>query len=196
MAVILNPFALSVYLGNVLHEKPVSMLASIMARASVISGVVFVLFALVGNGIFRDVLQVRFAAFELFGGILFLVIALRFMLSGGDALVALRGSPEHVAGSVAMPFMIGPGSVSAAVLAGSRLPWLRAVLAIVVALVFTVLTVIVIKLVLDRVRERNAALVERYSELTGRVTAVVVGTIACEMIFRGVETWLTSMNRV
>jgi len=195
LAVILNPFALTVYLGNVLHEKSTRLVGSIMLRASLISGAVFVLFALLGNRIFQDVLQVRFAAFELFGGILFLVIALRFMLSGGDTLVALRGTPAHIAGSVAMPFMIGPGTVSAAVLAGSRLSWPRAVVAIAAALGVTLATVVVIKVVLDRVRERNSGLVERYSELTGRITAVVVGTIACEMIFRSLDTWLTSMNR-
>jgi small neutral amino acid transporter SnatA (MarC family) len=194
LTVILNPFALSVYLSNVLQEQSAKTVALIMTRASLISGMVFVLFALLGNRIFHDVLQVRFAAFQLFGGLLFLAIALRFMLSGGDALIALRGPPGHIAGAVAMPFMIGPGTVSAAVLAGSRLPWPRAVLAILISLVATTLTVVVVKLVLDRVREKNSPLVERYSELTGRVSAVVVGTIACEMIFQGIEAWLATLH--
>ncbi len=194
LTVILNPFALSVYLGNVLQEHRTKTVVGIMTRASLISGAVFVLFALLGNRIFQDVLQVRFAAFQLFGGLLFLAIALRFMLSGGDALIALRGPPGHIAGAVAMPFMIGPGTVSAAVLAGSRLPWPRAVLAIGIALAFTTATVVVVKLILDRVRERSSPLVERYSELTGRVSAVVVGTIACEMIFQSVEAWLTALH--
>ena len=194
LTVILNPFALSVYLGSVLEEQDAKTVAGIMGRASLISGAVFVLFALVGNRIFQDLLQVRFAAFQLFGGLLFLAIALRFMLSGGDALIALRGSPGHIAGSVAMPFMIGPGTVSAAVLAGSRLPWPRAVLSILVALAATALTVVMVKLALDRVRVRDSKLVERYSELTGRVSAVVIGTIACEMIFRGIEAWLSTMK--
>jgi multiple antibiotic resistance protein len=30
----------------------------------------------------------------------------------------MRGAPEHLAGTIAMPFMIGPGTISAAVVTG------------------------------------------------------------------------------
>lgn len=32
----------------------------------------------------------------------------------------LRGKAEHLAGSVAMPFMIGPGTVNASVIIGTK----------------------------------------------------------------------------
>ena len=113
--VILNPFALSVYLMDMLQHHSLRTVAGVLLRATAISGVVFALFAWGGDRIFSDVLQVRFAAFQIFGGLVFVIIALRFMVSGGDALVSLRGEPEHLAGAIAMPFMIGPGTVSAAV---------------------------------------------------------------------------------
>jgi multiple antibiotic resistance protein len=196
LLVILNPFALSVYLLEILRHQSAATVGHIMLRASAISGVVFLTFALLGNHIFQDVLQARFASFQIFGGILFLLIALRFMLGGTETLVALRGTPSHVAGSVAMPFMIGPGTVSASVLAGSRLSPLWSVVAILVALVLTTLIVLLAKLVFDRVRARSSALVERYTEIIGRVSALVIGTIACEMILRGLESWLGTLRSV
>ena len=35
----------------------------------------------------------------------------------------MRGAPEHLAGTIAMPFMIGPGTISAAVVTGMGVPY-------------------------------------------------------------------------
>jgi small neutral amino acid transporter SnatA (MarC family) len=163
-------------------------------RAFVISGGVFFLFAWVGEAIFTRMLQVRFEAFLIFGGLVFLIIAIRYMINGANVIDTLRGPPEHLAGSIAMPFMIGPGTVSASVLIGARLPILFAALAIIVALVTSCLLLIVFKLLHDWAKERNEALVERYVEIAGRVSALLIGTIAVEMVFRGVESWLQGLG--
>ncbi len=191
LLVILNPFALSVYLIEVIEEQSFGAVAQILLRASLISGAVFALFAWAGESVFTKVLHVRFGAFQIFGGLVFLIVALRFMLSGREAVTMLRGEPERIAGAVAMPFMIGPGTVSAAILAGLHLATPLALIAIAAALAVTVLVLLTIKFVVDRVRTRNARLVERYVEVTGRIAAILAGTIAIEMIFDGIEGWLT-----
>ena len=40
----------------------------------------------------------------------------------------MRGAPEHLAGTIAMPFMIGPGTISAAVVTGMALNQWRAMI--------------------------------------------------------------------
>jgi hypothetical protein len=82
------------------------------------------------------------------------------------------------------------------VLAGTRLSPIWACVAIATALGFTTLAVVLAKLAFDHVRARNSALIERYTEITGRVSALVIGTIACEMILRGLESWLTQVGAV
>ncbi len=188
--VILNPFALSVYLIDMLQAHSLRTVAGVLLRATAISGVVFVIFAWSGDAIFSDVLQVRFAAFQIFGGLVFVSIALKFMVAGGDALVTLRGEPEHLAGTIAMPFMIGPGTVSAATLAGARLPLQFAVLAIAASLVATVIALVVLKFAFDRLREHNGRLIGRYADLASRVSAVLIGTIAVEMVLDGITAYL------
>jgi multiple antibiotic resistance protein len=190
MLVLLNPFALSVYLVDVLHERPIGVLFGILRRAALIAFAVFVVFAWGGERIFTGVLGVRFAAFLVFGGIVFLLVGIKLMLSGSSALDTLRGEPEHLAGAIAMPFMVGPGTVSAAVLAGVQLELGYALGAIASSLVLTVLALLGIKFVFDRVRERNARLIQRYVEITGRVSGIVVGTVAVEMLMQGIQTWL------
>src|SRR5690606_6723766 len=115
--------------------------------------------------------------FQVFGGIIFLMIGVRFVFSGADALRSTRGQPEHIAGSIAMPFMIGPGTVSASVVLGARLPVIDAIGIIFVTLALTVALVSGLKLAHDYVKDRNARLIDRYVEIVGRISALLIGTI-------------------
>jgi len=189
LLVLLNPFALSVYLLDLIRTLDTRTFALVSLRAASISGVVFSAFALTGVALFEKVLQVRFAAFQIFGGVLFLLIALRFVLTGGRTIEALRGDqPEHLAGAVAMPFMIGPGTVGASVIIGRRLG-LASLLAIALALAGTVLWLIASKWLFDHLQSRNARLVARYVDIVSRVTALVIGTIAVQMLLNGWTAW-------
>lgn len=191
MAVLFNPFLMSGYLHELMAELKFRVFAGVLLRAFAISGVVFFVFALVGESLFQDALKVRFSAFLIFGGLLFLVIALRYMVSGAKMIEALRGPPEHLAGSLAMPFMIGPGTVSASVLIGKQLPPLLACVAIAVSLALSCLFLLVTKAVFDMVRKRSEQVISRYLEMTGRVSAILIGTIAVDMIMRGFDLWLS-----
>ena len=84
-----------------------------------------------------------------------------------------------------MPFMIGPGTVSASVVIGARLPVLNAAAVILITLVLTVLLVIAIKIAHDYVKKRNAKIIDRYLEIVGCLSALLIGTIATEMILEG-----------
>jgi small neutral amino acid transporter SnatA (MarC family) len=187
---LLNPFMMSVYLIDLITDLPRALFVRVLARGALISGAVFILFAWSGDAFFRDVLHVRFASFQVFGGLIFLLIGARFVFSGADAMRAMRGQPEHIAGSIAMPFMIGPGTVSASVVVGARLPLSHAVGVIVLTLALTVALVAAIKLAHDFLKERNARLIDRYMEIVGRISALLIGTFAVEMMFEGVGAWL------
>jgi small neutral amino acid transporter SnatA (MarC family) len=187
---LLNPFLMSVYLLDLITDLPREMFVKVLARGALVSAIVFSLFAWTGDAIFSDVLHVRFASFQVFGGIIFLAIGVRFVFSGADAMRTMRGQPEHIAGSIAMPFMIGPGTVSASVVVGARLPVADAVMVIFATLAATVALVAAIKLAHDYLKERNARVVDRYIEIVGRISALLIGTFAVEMIFEGVGTWL------
>lgn len=44
---------------------------------------------------------------------------------------------------------------------------------------------VALKVAHDHVRERNARLIDRYMEVIGRISALLIGTIAIEMIMVG-----------
>lgn len=187
LIVILNPFLMTLYLLDLVRSLDTRAFLKVLARASVISGVVFAVFALSGDAIFSRVLHVRSASFAIFGGVIFLIIAIRFVLRGPSVIEELRGPPAAAGGSIAMPFMIGPGTINASILAGSRLPGWAAVAAVALGVSVTLVVVVALKMLHDGCKDRNEKLVERYVDMTGRVSALVMGTISIEMIATGIE---------
>ena len=195
LLILLNPFLMILYLLDLVQELDRQIFARVLLRATAISGTVFILFALFGDAIFADLLQSRFASFQIFGGIIFLIIGIRFVFSGTEALKGLRGGkPEHIAGSIALPIMIGPGTVSASIIVGNQLSDTLAVLAIALALGISVIVMIALKGLHDWVKPRNEKLIERYVEVMGRITALVIGTFSIEMIMQGLRTWFTHFS--
>ena len=142
-----------------------------------------------------DLLHVRFFAFQVFGGIVFLIIGLKFIIEGSQTVSILRGEPAHLAGTVAMPFLIGPGTISASALAGVRHDAGVGVLIVSSALAATGIVLLLLKLFFDRLKERNAQLLERYAEIAGRVSGFLAGSISIEMIATGIEAWLNILKR-
>lgn len=191
---LLNPFLLVVYLMDVFQKLSTTMFIRVVLRAGFISIVVFSASALLGDVIFENVLQARFASFQIFGGIVFLLIGLRFVFEGNAAIEALRGESQHIAGAIAMPLMIGPGTIGASILIGKRLGQWQAVMAITLTVMLSVVVMIILKRVHDFVRTHNEPMVQRYIEVAGRITALVVGTFAMEMIFQGVGTWVKAFG--
>lgn len=189
MFVLLNPFIMSVYLEDLIKSMGFRTFCQQLVRAALMSLMVFLLFAWAGTPVFEEVFQVSFSSFLIFGGIIFLIVGTRLVLGIGPAVAAITPQHTGVSAAIAMPFIIGPGTISAAVLTGSRLEPTMAVLSIALALGSAVAALIFIKWLHDHVRSRNEALVQRYTEVVGRAAALFIGTFAIEMIMNGIGLW-------
>lgn len=192
--VLLNPFIMTTYLADLVRDLAFLDFARQLARAAIISLIVFVVFAWGGDRVFENVLQIRFFAFLIFGGVTFLIIGIRLISGLSPGVVGERPERKGAAASIAMPFLVGPGTISASVLAGSRLEFPLAVLAIALALLAAVIAMLLLKRVHDLLRTHNEPLLQRYTEIAGRVTALFTGSFAIDMILRGFEGWLAAMR--
>jgi len=190
LLVLLNPFLLVVYLIDVVEKLDPRQFSRVLLRAGLIAGAVFCCFAILGDAIFSDIVQAEFASFQIFGGLVFLVIGFQFVFRGPTAIEMLRGESEHLAGAIAMPVLIGPGTISASVIIGKRLDPLIACSAVFVAVLCTVVIMLLLKKMHDLLRSHRESLVQRYIEIAGRITALFVGTISVEMIMQGIRTWV------
>jgi len=189
LLVLLNPFLVIIYILDMVQTLERPLFARVMARAGLIAGAVFCAFAILGDAVFSNIVQAQFASFQIFGGVVFLLIGLQFVFRGPTALEILQGKSKHLAGAVAMPVLIGPGTISASVVIGKRHEALVASAAVLAAVIVSVGLVVALKALHDVVRPRQEELIQRYIEITGRIMALFVGTVAVEMIMQGMRTW-------
>ena len=184
---LLNPFLMSIYMLGIIRNSEARVFNRALIQGSLISFVVFIIFAKTGEAFFHDVLHVRFESFQIFGGIIFLVIGYRYVFEGADTIGVMRGAPHHLAGTIAMPFMIGPGTISAAVITGIQLSLWQLVLVIFVTLFLTCSLLILMKYAHDHLQHRHSNYIDLYVDIVGRLAALLIGTIAIDMIVTGVS---------
>lgn len=190
LLMLLNPFLVIIYLVDLVEKLERSQFVSVLLRAGAIASVVFCCFAVLGDAIFSSLFQAQFASFQIFGGVIFLLIGLQFVFQGPSAIAMLRGESEHVAGAIAMPVLIGPGTISASVIIGKRHDPVTAITAVVIAVLSSIALMLVLKWIHDVVKPRNARLTDRYTEIAGRIAALYVGTVAVDMIMQGIRSWV------
>ncbi|EPQ6395971.1 MarC family protein [Acinetobacter baumannii] len=183
---LLNPFLMSIYMIGLIRHTETRVFNKALIQGSLIAYVVFLLFAWGGEAIFNRYLNVRFESFLIFGGLIFLVIGYRYVFQGADTIGEMRGAPEHLAGTVAMPFMIGPGTISAAVVTGISMSLLEAAIVIALVLFVSCSVLIAMKFSHDHLRYSHAKYIDRYFDIVGRLAALLIGTIAVDMIVNGV----------
>lgn len=189
LLVLLNPFLVIIYLVDVVQKLQRRQFAFVLSRAGLIAAAVFCCFAILGDIIFARILQAEFASFQIFGGVVFLLIGIQFVFRGPTAIEILRGESQHLTGAIAMPVLIGPGTISASVIVGKRHDPVSACLIVLVAVLTSVVLMLALKAFHDFVRPRREPIVERYVEVAGRVLALYVGTVAVDMIMQGVRAW-------
>lgn len=183
---LLNPFLMSIYMIGMIRNIEARIFNRALIQGSGIAYLVFMFFAWGGERIFNQYLNVRFESFQIFGGIIFLVIGYRYVFQGADTIGAIRGAPEHLAGTVAMPFMVGPGTISAAVVTGMDIGLTGAALVMLVTLALTCIILILMKFIHDNLRYKHAKYVDYYFDIVGRLSALLIGTIAVDMIVTGI----------
>lgn len=189
LLVLLNPFLLIVYLVDVVQKLSLRQFIRVLVRGGLIATVVFWCFAILGDAVFTRMVQAEFASFQIFGGLIFLLIGLQFVFHGPTAIQILRGESEHLGGAIAMPLLIGPGTISASVIIGQRHAPVPACATVAAAVLTAVVIMILLKILHDAVRPRNEPLVNRYIEIAGRIAALVVGTVSVQMIMQGLQAW-------
>lgn len=190
LLVLLNPFLVIIYLIDLVQKMETKKFRRVLLRAGIISSSVFCIFAILGDAVFQNLIQAEFASFQIFGGIVFLIIGLQFVFRGPTAIELLRGESEHVAGAIAMPILIGPGTISASIVVGKRHEPAVACIITILSVTICIAVMSLLKTIHDYVRTKNEGLIQRYIEIAGRVTALLVGTISVDMIMQGLQVWM------
>jgi small neutral amino acid transporter SnatA (MarC family) len=193
---LLNPFLVIIYLLDLVKKQSVYIFSKNLFKASIFSAFVFSVFAILGDSIFQNIVKAHFASFQIFGGIIFLLIGIQFIMKGNSAIDGLRGDSEDVSSSIAIPVLIGPGTISASVIMGKKLPPLSAVAGIAGTVMLSAVIMILLKCLHDYIHPKKERIIEKYIEIAGRIMALYIGTVSIEMIMNGMSFWIKTLKNV
>ena len=189
LLVLINPFALFVYLNPIIEEVGRKVFVRhVLLYASIISFAILTVFVLSGTAIFDRVLGIHFGAFRIFGGIVLLTIALIFITQGGGSMIALRGSLTSLASEIALPYMVGAGTISMSVLAGEALPTAVSMLVLTLAIVINYLTVLLLMWIKYRLLSDSIqAGFDNMMEVFLRINGFFVGAFGVNLVVEGIQ---------
>ncbi|MCB1137726.1 MAG: MarC family protein [Leptospiraceae bacterium] len=187
MLVIINPFAQVLYLADLMNELSFKDFTRVHLRATLLSLAVFLLFVVFGEALLHHVFQVQLASLQVFGGIIMLFIAYRYIAEGPGSNLLFRGEISELAPQISLPYMVGPGTIWVAILVGQQYPVYISSAIVTGVLVVNFLFVISICLIFERVTGRRETRLGKYFAILMRTNALFIGAIAMEMVVSGLK---------
>lgn len=192
---ILNPFALSLYLQGVMDDLERRQFFRVLLTASIMSLVAFWVCAAAGEPLLRRGLGVSMPALRAFGGMIFLIIAYNYTIHGYQAAEALRGSLDELPSAIALPYMIGAGTITQSIIVGRDHQLLVSLGLILGAVIVSFLVVTVFYVVRETLRRSKEHIFRRYVNMLARLNGLLIGGIAVKMIFTGVHDLWYGMSQ-
>lgn len=185
--VMLNPFALFLYLRPVMNDLSDADFRTVFLKASMISFCIFLVFLLFGDVVFEHVFRINFDSFRIFGGIVLFSFAYIFIVQGKKAFIQIKGDLHDLASEIALPFMVGAGTISLTILMSDQLPLWQGVLSLFLIMLVNFVMIMGLKQVRSSTRSRKVQVAfDKNMELLLRINGFFVGAIGIDMVVTGI----------
>jgi len=186
--VMLNPFALFLYLKPVMQDLSDRQFLVVFFRASIISFFIFLFFLILGDFIFQQVFQIYFESFRIFGGIILFSFAYLFIVKGQRGFLQIKEDLNDLASEIALPFMVGAGTISLSILMGDHLMIYESIIALSIIMVINFFFVIGLKEIRQRITSKKFRIAfDKNMDILTRINGFFVGAIGIDMVVRGIE---------
>ena len=145
--------------------------------ATIVGVILLLVFAFAGTGILT-LFGLSIYSFEVAGGILLLIIAIRILISG--SMHENVESPESIgAVPIAIPLLVGPGAITTTIFNIQQYDTIIAILAVLVVMAITWITLRYISRVYKFLGKTGSLII-------GRVMALLIAAIAVQYILTGI----------
>lgn len=185
--VMINPFALFLYLNPVMRELTDKQFTVLLLRAAGISFAFFMIFLFGGDFLFKKVFRIEFDSFRIFGGIVIFSFAYYYIVQGKKSLLQMKEDLNDLASDIALPFMVGAGSISITVIIAHNFTAVEGFFMILGALLVAIATILILKVIKDYIilKEFRTAF-DKAMEILLRLNGFFVGAIGIDMILTGI----------
>lgn len=182
--IFMNPVALFLYLLPIKKEMGLRRFANIVARASLITYVVYVVFAVSGEKFFQ-ILSVNFEAFRIFGGLVVASLSLIFIVQGKKSMITTKGELNKIAAEIALPFMVGAGTITLSIIVGRRLGALDASIAIFIVMFLTFAIITALAAIRSSLKPKMKVVFDQNADILLRINSFIIGAIGVDLIVTG-----------
>ncbi len=184
---ILNPFALCLYLEGLMEDMTWRDFLRVMGTAALVSLATFTVFAIAGEPFLTKVLNVSPHALRIFGGVIFFGIGYKYATRGYRATEMLRGSLDELPSIIALPLMIGAGTITQSILIGKHHTPVMSFWILSAGIAASIVVVIIFRTIRDHIRRRNEAVFYRYVNILSRLNGLLIGAISTEMVITSIK---------
>lgn len=183
----MNPFAMFLYLGPVMEELDNKSFLKVLLKASGISLSVFIVFLFSGDWIFKNVFRIEFNSFRIFGGIIIFSLAYLFIVKGHKALIIMHGDLDNLAEEIALPYMVGAGTISLIILMGNDIGFKSSLIAIFIILAVNFAIIAGLKYIRDLLSKKKMKIAfDKNMGILLRLNGFFLGAIGVNMIIAGI----------
>ncbi len=184
----LNPFALFLYLSPLMKELEHKTFLKVLAKASIISLIICIIFLFIGTFLFESILQIHFEAFRIFGGIIIFSFAYLFIVKGQKAFITLKSDLDDLASEIALPFMVGAGTISLSILITEKLSLAKGLLALFIIFIINFIFIYILKFIRGEIsKSKFRKAFDKNMEILLRINGFFVGAIGIDMIITGIN---------
>jgi small neutral amino acid transporter SnatA (MarC family) len=186
MLVIMNPFAQTLYLSDLIDRTETEQFRHFFYRATTMTFGVCLLCAWAGTFILFTLFQVSIPAMRVFGGLINLSLAYGYIMRGPTGIRLFRGDIAEIAQRITLPVMVGAGVVWICIRIGNNhAP--PAVIAIFLAvLAINGALVLGYQRLIKKAESRAELMLIKYFGMAMRLNAMLIGALSIEMILGGI----------
>lgn len=181
--VMLNPFALFLYLEPIRKDLSYRSFLKVLLKATLISFSISLFFFLVGDVFFRNFLRINFESFRLFGGIIIFSFAYFFIVKGQRALIVMKEDLDDLASEIALPFMVGAGTISLSILLSQNTSYAVGFLSLVIIFIMNLLVLIFLTSIRKSIHKKKIRIAfDKNMEVLLRLNGFFIGAIGIDMV--------------
>lgn len=185
--VMLNPFALFLYLDPIRKDLTHKSFMIVIFKATLISLFICLVFFLSGDFIFRRVFQIEFESFRIFGGIIIFSYAYFFIVKGQRALIMIKENLDDLASEIALPFMVGAGTISLSILLSQKHSLLIGATSLFIIFGVNFLVLFAMKRFRDSIEGKKfKTAFDKNMEVLLRLNGFFIGAIGINMVLTGI----------
>lgn len=184
----LNPFALFLYLEPIRKDLKHGDFVKVIMKATLISFTVCLIFFYSGDTIFREFFQINFESFRIFGGIIIFSYAYLFILKGNKAMIMMKEDLDDLASEIALPFMVGAGTISLSILLSQKMEYMEGTFALSVIFLLNFIVLVLLKTFRDSIEKRKLKTAfDKNMEVLLRLNGFFIGAIGVNMVLSGIN---------